>query len=438
MIQGPSLWGLIPLILFIVLVFKKWHPVAAIGLAVIVGAIMSGQSSISIASSIKSGMGSFLTYVGLIILSGAGLGKITEKTGVARRVIHFVMYNIGINTPTKGILGTMISSTLLVSMLGTLAGANAIIAPVVIPIVASLGLSSSVVAIIFQGAGACGLFLGPFTPPMVTLMKLTGLSYFQVLISAGIPVAIVLWVTTFFYAKKILPTSIKYDAYTENDLLGNSSKNKDDEKQNKFSLQATFAFLITLIGLIIYGIFIGGGSTFAIFVILTTAIVTGLVGRMNPNEISETFIDGTKPLVWLFFQFVLFTPFIQFSQDMGAFEALKNLLLPLVTVGGQGLLIVIATLVGVVGIPGAAVAQSMVIDGMFKSLVTSMGVSMSVWVLVLLVGSQITSFLYPEGDTLAAMGIARSKNIKNMVTFGVIATIPQIILVIIRAFLIKG
>jgi hypothetical protein len=63
---------------------------------------------------------------------------------------------------------------------------------------------------------------------------------------------------------------------------------------------------------------------------------------------------------------------------------------------------------------------------------------MSVWVLVLLVGSQITSFLYPEGDTLAAMGIARSKNIKNMVTFGVIATIPQIILVIIRAFLIKG
>lgn len=435
MFENPSLWGLIPLLVFIILVFRKWHPVAAIGTSIIVGAVMAGKGPVEIATSIKGGMGSFMAYVGLIIMAGAGLGKITEKTGVARRIVYFVMNKIGVNTPNRAMIGTMIASPLLVAMLGTLAGANALIAPVVIPIVASAGLSSSVIAVIFQGAGACGLFLGPFTPPMVTLMELTGLSYFQVLISAGIPVSIILWLTTYFYGKKILPTSIKDNAYTENDMVDLQSDD-DDEKQKKISLQATYAFLITLIGLLVYGIIIKGGSTFAIFVIITTSIVTGLVGRMHPSDIAETFSEGAKPLVWLFIQFVLFSPFIQFIQDMGAFEALTNLLIPYIESGGRSLLVILATVIGVAGIPGAAVAQSIVLNDMFKSLVTSMDVPLTVWVLVLLVGSQITSFLYPTGDTLGAMGIARSKDIKNMIIFGVVASIPVVLFVVIRAFLI--
>ena len=65
-------------------------------------------------------------------------------------------------------------TTLLVSLLGTLAGSNAIIAPILIPIVASVGLTPSTLGVILHGAGATGLYVGPFVPPVVTITGLTG------------------------------------------------------------------------------------------------------------------------------------------------------------------------------------------------------------------------------------------------------------------------
>jgi len=43
----------------------------------------------------------------------------------------------------------------------------------------------------------------------------------------------------------------------------------------------------------------------------------------------------------------------------------------------------------------------------------------------------MTDLLYPIGDTLGAMGVARSKDLKSMVIFGVIATIPIVLFVVV-------
>src|SRR5690625_2651500 len=157
----PTLWGLVPLLLFIVTVFRGWHPLVSIGLSVVVGAVMAGVPPAQVAADLETALGSFLAYVGLIILAGGGLGKIAERTGVARNIVRFIIDKIGADTPTKVIIGTGIASCIMVGLLGTLAGANAIIAPVVIPIMAMVGVSSAVAAVIFQGFGATGLFLGP-------------------------------------------------------------------------------------------------------------------------------------------------------------------------------------------------------------------------------------------------------------------------------------
>ena len=61
-------------------------------------------------------------------------------------------------------------------MLGTLSGSNAIIAPILIPIMASLGITPSTLGVILHGAGAAGLQIGPFVPPVATVMGLTGLN----------------------------------------------------------------------------------------------------------------------------------------------------------------------------------------------------------------------------------------------------------------------
>lgn len=434
MFEGPTLWGLVPLAVFVVLVFRKSHPVVAILIAILVGAIMNGSGLVSIAEVTQEGLGSFLAYVGLIIMAGGGLGKIAEKTGVAQTIVTVVMKKIGINTPTKAIIGTMASSTFLTGSLGTLAGANAVIAPVVIPIVASAGLSSSAVAIIFQGAGVTGLWLGPFTPPMVIFMEVTGLSYLEILLYAGLPLSVIMWIVTYIYVKKTLPKTLELYPYSEEDVAVALDTQKQENP--KVVKQATVAFLVTLLGLITYGIIIQGGSTFAIVVIVVTAIVTGLVGRMTPNDITETFFEGAKPLLWLFFQFVLFTPFIFYVQELGGFEALKNLLVPFMDQGGDVALIVLSTITGVAGIPGAAVAQVVVLDEMFGELFFAASIPTSVYIMVLIVGSQMTELLYPVGDTLGAMGIARSKDLKSMVSFGIISTIVILLFVVLRSLIL--
>ncbi|MEH7123050.1 Na+/H+ antiporter NhaC family protein [Bacillus sp. JJ1503] len=435
MFSEPTLWGLVPLVLFVVLVFRKWHPVVAILIATIAGAVLSGANMIDIAKTTQEGLGSFLAYVGLIIMAGAGLGKVAEKTRVAHKIVEFVMNKIGINSPNKAIIGTMASSTLLSGSLGTLAGANAVVAPVIIPTVAKAGLSSSAVAVIFHGAGVTGLFLGPFTPPMVTLMQVTGLSYLQVVLYAGLPISLIMWIITFFYVRAINKKTIHIYPYSADDVA-EYSKDDGRDLDSKVINQATWAFLISLIGLITYGVIIKGGSTFAIVVIVLTAIITGLVGRLSPNEIAETFFDGAKPLIWLFFQFVLFHPFIFYIQELGGFESLKNLLMPFIEKGGDVTLVILTTITGIAGIPGAAVAQVLVLDEMFGTLFANAGIPLSIWILVLLVGSQMTEFLYPIGDTLGAMGIARSKDLKSLVIFGIIVTIIVVIFVILRSLFI--
>ncbi|MDI3522755.1 MAG: TRAP-type transport system large permease protein [Bacillota bacterium] len=204
MILGlPPILGLLPLIIYIILAFKEVHPVVNVFVCVLLGAIMTNQPLLGLGGVIAEALGSFLSLIGLIIMLGSGLGAVLRRTGVAENIVNVVMHRIGVNTEAKAVVAAMATSVILVSLLGTLAGANAILAPIVIPLVAAIGITPSTLAAIFQGAGQSGLFLGPFTPPMVTLMELTGLSYPQVLLTAGLPVSVICWVITYFMALRI-------------------------------------------------------------------------------------------------------------------------------------------------------------------------------------------------------------------------------------------
>src|SRR6056297_670410 len=192
-----AILGLAPLILYIVLSFTRFNQLVAVSSAVLLGAVMSGQTILSVASALRASMGSFLTYVGLIILLGAGLGEVLKRTGVVRNLVFFVTNKLKVDSQRKAILVVMITSVLLVSLLGTLAGSNAILAPILIPIVAAIGMTPSTLAVVFHGAGATGLFLGPFTPPVVAIMGFAGVTYPEVLFHVGLPISIIMWVITF-------------------------------------------------------------------------------------------------------------------------------------------------------------------------------------------------------------------------------------------------
>ena len=200
----PPICGLFPLLLYIVLSFRKgMHPLVNVSICAVVGAILVKQPLGGLGAVIYESMGSFLALVGFIIMLGSGLGMVLRKTGVAAAIVNILMRKIGVKTQKRAILATMVSSVCLVTLLGTLAGANAVIAPIVIPLVAAVGITPSTLAVIFQGAGQTGLFLSPFSPPMVTLMGITGLSYPRLLLCAGLPVSIVMWIGTYFIANKV-------------------------------------------------------------------------------------------------------------------------------------------------------------------------------------------------------------------------------------------
>lgn len=429
----PPIVGLAPLILYIILAFKKnMHPIVNVGICVLVGAVLTKQPLGSLGATIYQSMGTFLALVGFIIMLGSGLGMVLRKTGVAENIVHILMQKIGVRTQKRAILATMLCTIVLTTLLGTLAGSNAIIAPIVIPLVAAVGLTPSTLAVIFQGAGQTGLFLSPFSPPMVTLMGITGLSYPRILLCAGLPIAIVMWIGTYFIAVKVQrETQGKENFDTE--AVQSETLAQPDEKAKKATAAATIAFAAIMAVMVVWGITSKGGASFVILVMITASLVTGLVGGLSAGQVFDAMMEGCGKLFWLFFMFVLFDPFLNFVTQSGGFDALVSLVEPYIGVGGKAGFAVIVSLIGVFGINGAAVAQALMIDSLFRPFVDGMGVSMELWAMVVLVGHQITSYAYPGLDMIGQMGLAHAKDIKPMMKLAYMAVIPGTILTVMVA-----
>lgn len=428
----PPIVGLLPLLVYIIFSFKDdMNPVVNVFMSALLGAILIKQPLMEFGQVIADAMGSFLVLVGLIIMLGSGLGVILKETGVAENLVNILMNKIGVNTEKKAILATMTTSVILVTLLGTLAGANAVIAPIVIPLVGAMGITPSTLAVIFQGAGQTGLFLGPFSPPIVTLREITGLTYGEVLKYAGLPVAIIMWVVTYFTAMKTQKKTVGKESYDLEDL----SEKKDYVADAK-TKRATGVCLVTLLSLLVYGVISKSGASYAILVMLVVSIFTGLAAGMKPGEIADKLFEGMSKLVWMFAMFIIFEPFLNFVQQSGAFDALFKLMEPLIANSGQVVFAILATLIGIFGINGAAVAQALLMDSLFSPMVAEMGISIGLWVIVLLVGHQITSFAYPGVDMLGAMGLARSDDIKPMLRLGYSIIGATLLFVVVAAIIL--
>ena len=427
----PPILGLAPLILYIILAFKKnMHPIVNVAVCVLFGAILTKQSLGSLGAVIYESMGSFLALVGFIIMLGSGLGMVLRKTGVAENIVQVLMQKIGVKTQKRAVLATMVCSVVLVTLLGTLAGANAIIAPIVIPLVAAVGLTPSTLAVIFQGAGQTGLFL---SPPMVTLMGITGLSYPRILLCAGLPIALIMWIGTYWIALRVQKQTQGKEDFGEEAVNADTVSFAPDAKTKRATASATIAFALVMAAMVVWGICSKGGASFVILVMIVASLVTGLIGGMSAGQVFDAMMEGCGKLFWLFFMFLLFNPFLNFVTESGGFDALVTLVEPYISIGGKAGFAVIVTLIGIFGINGAAVAQAMMIDSLFRPFLGDLGVSMELWAMIVLVGHQITSYAYPGLDMIGQMGLAHAKDIKPMMKLSYMAIIPGTLLVVIVA-----
>ena len=430
---GFNIWwglvGLIPLLLYIVLVLREMDPLPATVICVVLGAIINAKSLVAVGTDLSKAMGSFLGLVGLIIMLGRGLGEVLSETKVAHTLVYKIIYGIGVNTQKKALLGIMMATMVIVGLLGTMAGGVAIIAPIVNPIAAAVGLTPAAVAVLYQSVGEEALTLGPFTPPVVTLIGLTKLDYGTMLLTAALPIAFVTLLVTWFMVQRIQLSTV--EKMPEGMAVG---KEIETFHPTTHSQRATTTFIVLFAALIAYGIYVKAATPFVISVMLILSFVVGMVGGMKFDSVCKSIVKGMAGNVGLYLLFILLELFINYVELAGGFHALTYLMMPLINIGGKVAVVIAGGAIGAFGISGAVVAELVTLNKMFVSLLKEYNVSMIAWAVALIVATRVTNFIIPGSNMVAMMGFAQSNNLKAMMRNGYVVALAQTGLLIVYAF----
>lgn len=421
--NGTFLWGLLglaPLAIYIVLVFRGMDVLAATATCVVIGAVLSGQTMVSFGNALAQSLGSFLALVGLIIMLGRGLGEVLNATGASRTIVHSIIHTIGVDTERKAMFGIMASCLVIVGLLGTMAGGNAIIAPIVLPVAAAVGLSRSTVGVIFQAVGEEALILGPFTPPVITLLGLTGIGYGEMLLFVSLPVAAITLLVTWVVLQRI-QRSTRHSASYE--TPGDTERYEPTPR----SRRATRVFALSFLAAVAYGIIVKAPTSFVVVIMLGLSLVTGFAGGLRFGELLKLVVRGMAGNVGLFLLFVLLDPFIRFVEQSGGFAALATLMKPLTEAGGKPAVVIAGGFLGAFGISGATVATLKLLHQMFTPLLATHGVSMLAWSLALVVATRVHNFVFPGANMVSSLGFAESEDLKSMLRNGWIVAACQLV-----------
>lgn len=405
----PSLLALIPLLAYLIMVFRNKSNLSGLVVGVIVAAILTGQNIQNIAGILNASLGSFLGTIGIIIMFGSGLGFLMNKARVSHTLVYWIVKRIGVDSEKKGMLAIIVSSIVICGLLGTLAGGNAVIAPVIIPLVAAVGLTPTAVASLLRVSGEVGLMMGPLTGVTIATMGVTGLSYGKLMLWAVIPFSLV-WLGATWFA--VLRVQKKYKgkevyALTDDMIDINSMEISQKEKLT------TLMFILVFIGLVAYGTLTQQGTSYAIIVMLILSALIAIISRMPIDDAVEEFVTGASKMTNMFLVFIFFEAMFMMINLGGGFEALGELLTNLISGGGKAIVLIIASLVGGFGIEAAAVAEITILHEMFIDLVNSVNLPMEIWATAILAATRITGSLYPTANLAGQLGIARCDNMKG-------------------------
>ena len=416
------------IILYAVMLFRNVDPLVATALCVGIGFLWNLSSPIDIGNIVAGALGSFMALVGFIIMLGRGLGEVLTHTQVSHTLVHQIVYGIGINTQRRAKTGIVLSSFIIVALLGTLAGGLAILAPSLRPIAGSVGLSRPSLAVLMQASAEEALILGPFAPPVVTLLGVTGLGYGTVFLYAALPVALVTLITTWMMASRL-----------QRQYAHELCENEDSSEPfipNKQQKRTTLIFLFAFLACVVYGLFAQAKTSYVIFVMLFLAFITGFMNKLSMKQVFSLLFTGMQKSLHLFFLFILFDPFMSLVHQAGGFDALTQLLTPLIQLGGKPVLSMLIGFTGAFGMPGAAEATIKMLHQLFSPSVILLQLPMISFALCMLFATRVTNYAYPGANMFAAMGFAGSENVKAMIQNGLAVTAVQVLFLIVYSLFI--
>lgn len=208
LVESPSLLGLLPLVVYIVLIFMNQSNLLATIIGIAIGAILIGHDLGMLAADFAGSLGSFVATIGFIIMLGAALGRLMNASGITETLVYWIVKGLKVNSKNKARFALMVISIIICGLLGTLGGGNAIIAPIIIPVLASIGLTPTATALILKNAGEVGLIWGPLTGVTLAMLELTDMSYGEYMLFAGLPFGL-LWLAVHGLHPSIFKSKLK-------------------------------------------------------------------------------------------------------------------------------------------------------------------------------------------------------------------------------------
>lgn len=290
LISPPSILGLLPLLVFIVLALRGVENLSALIISVALGAILLGWDPGMLAQAVESSLNSSPVLIALIMMLGAGIGALMSETKVSNVLVYFIVDRIGVNTRTKAKISLCACSILVSGLLGTSSGGNAVIAPIMLPIMGTLGVTPTVVTALFKAAGEIGLILGPITGVTLMTLEVTGLSYGTYMLQAGIPFAAVWLIGTWVGCIRAQKRTEGYEHYEISDDLKDLSRESISPKQ----VRATIAFLLLFVILIAYGIITKQGSNYVLIVMVLLAAVLAIFSGTKLETAVSCVVNGAR------------------------------------------------------------------------------------------------------------------------------------------------
>lgn len=429
LIQAPSLVGLIPLLIYIVLIFMNKSNLFATMVGIVVGAVLIGHDLGMLASDFATSLGSFVAIIGFIIMLGAALGRLMNESGITQTLVYYIVKQIKVDSQSKAKLVLMIISIIICGLLGTLGGGNAVIAPIIIPVLAAVGLTPTTAALIMKNAGEVGLIWGPLTGVTIATLELTKSTYPRFMLVAALPFGLIWLIGTWFAANRVQKETEGKESYELTETI--DLQNIEISSRQKTS---TIIFLLAFVALVVYGILTKQGTAYAIIVMIVLMLVVIIASGLKADIAEKRIVEGVASMADLFLIFVTIDVLLEMVTAAGGFDALSKLIENTFSGISAAAVMLISSIVGGLGIEAAAVAELKIISDMFMPMVESSGLPLEMFAISLLSATRLTGALYPTSNMIGQLGIAKSKNTKTLLKGSWLSIVPLVIFIVIWAF----
>ncbi|ROO86928.1 putative ion transporter superfamily protein YfcC [Actinocorallia herbida] len=421
--EAPTAWGLLPIGVYAALAIGGLNLVGATFVALLSGLLLARPAPVDAATTLLGAFGDSVFFIGVLCALGSALGEILRRTGGAALLVRRVLRMFPADGRSAIALGVMTSALVLVFALGTLAGALAVIAPLVVPVAARAGLTRSTTATaLLLGAGA-GLATAPFSPANIAIFDATGISYPLFLLVCGLPLALLSYLVAFLVLPRIQRASARDDGdrYAEADGTGEA----EGEALPATAGRAAVAFAAALAVAVLAASITRAGALFPIVALPVMTIVTALAARMPAREALAGFWDGFRRVLAIVALFWMLAVLFDLVTVLDPYAILMDDLSgSLAGLSAYAFALAVA-LLGWVAVPGATAAQIVLIHQIFGPLGDAVGLSAPAWAVVYLWGSKADTYgPFPNPNMVVALGVAQGIRLRTLLLVGWAVLVP--------------